>query len=135
MKFIETPLLRIGYKEWNPEGPRTVVLTHGWPDSLRCWHNVVPALVDAGYRVLAPALRGFLPTTFLREDTPRTGQLAALGRDMVDFVQALQLDQPCWWGMTGARVRWPMPAAWHLDWPVTWFCCRWAMAPTTLHKA
>ncbi len=94
MKFIETPLLRIGYKEWNPEGQRTVVLTHGWPDSLRCWHNVVPALVEAGYRVLAPALRGFLPTTFLREDTPRTGQLAALGRDMVDFVQALQLDQP-----------------------------------------
>ena len=105
MKFIETPLLRIGYKEWNPEGPRTVVLTHGWPDSLRCWHNVVPALVDAGYRVLAPALRGFLPTTFLRDDTPRTGQLAALGRDMVDFVQALQLDQPVLGGHAwGARA-------------------------------
>jgi pimeloyl-ACP methyl ester carboxylesterase len=94
MNFIETHLLRIGYKEWNPQGQRTIVLTHGWPDSLRCWHNVVPHLVDAGYRVIALALRGCLPTTFLSDDTPRTGQLSALGRDMVDFVQALQLDQP-----------------------------------------
>ena len=94
MKFTETPLLRIGYKEWNPEGTRTIVLTHGWPDSLRCWHAVAPLLVDAGYRVIAPALRGFLPTTFLHEDTPRTGQLSALGRDMVDFVHALELHQP-----------------------------------------
>ena len=94
MNFTETPLLRIGYKEWNPEGTRTIVLAHGWPDSLRCWHEVAPLLVDAGYRVIAPALRGFLPTTFLSDDTPRTGQLSALGRDMVDFVQALQLEQP-----------------------------------------
>ena len=94
MQFIETALLRIGYKEWNPEGHHTIVLTHGWPDSPRCWHEVVPHLVQAGYRVLVPALRGFLPTTFLREDTPRTGQLSALGRDMVDFVQALGLEKP-----------------------------------------
>ena len=88
MHFIETDLLRIGYREWNPDGRHTVVLTHGWPDSIRCWHHVVPFLTEAGYRVIAPALRGFLPTTFLREDTPRTGQLSALGRDMVDFVAA-----------------------------------------------
>jgi pimeloyl-ACP methyl ester carboxylesterase len=94
MNFIETPLLRIGYKEWNPEGKRTIVLTHGWPDSLRCWHHIAPILVEAGYRVIAPALRGFLPTTFLSDDTPRSGQLSALGRDMVDLVQALHLDQP-----------------------------------------
>ena len=94
MKFLDTPLLRIGYREWNPQGRRTMVLTHGWPDSLRCWQHVVPHFEAAGYRVLAPALRGFLPTTFLSEDTPRTGQLSALGRDMVDFVQGLQLDQP-----------------------------------------
>lgn len=94
MNFIETRLLRIGYKEWNPEGHRTIVLAHGWPDSLRCWHQVAPILVEAGYRVIAPALRGFLPTTFLRDDTPRTGQLSALGRDMVEFVEALHLEQP-----------------------------------------
>jgi pimeloyl-ACP methyl ester carboxylesterase len=94
MNFIESPLLRIGYREWNPDAKRCIVLVHGWPDSMRCWHHVVPHLVDAGYRVIAPALRGFLPTTFLSESTPRTGQLAALGRDMIDFVHGLNLEQP-----------------------------------------
>lgn len=33
LKTIDTPLLRIGYEEWNPGGSATVVLMHGWPDS------------------------------------------------------------------------------------------------------
>jgi pimeloyl-ACP methyl ester carboxylesterase len=39
------------------EGP-PVVLLHGWPDSHRLWRNTVPALVGAGYQVIAPDLRG-----------------------------------------------------------------------------
>jgi len=94
MQFVETRLLRIGYREWNSDGKQTIVLTHGWPDSIRCWHHIVPPLIQAGYRVIAPALRGFLPTTFLHDDTPRTGQLSSLGRDMVEFVAGLNLQQP-----------------------------------------
>ena len=40
------------------EGP-TVVLLHGFPDSHELWRHQVPALVAAGYRVIAPDLRGF----------------------------------------------------------------------------
>jgi len=36
-----------------------VVLLHGFPDSADLWRNQVPALVDAGFRVIAPDLRGF----------------------------------------------------------------------------
>lgn len=36
-----------------------VVLLHGWPDSSRVWRHQVPALAAAGFRVLAPDLRGF----------------------------------------------------------------------------
>src|SRR4051812_9946310 len=36
-----------------------VVLLHGWPDDHDLWRFQVPALVDAGYRVIAPDLRGF----------------------------------------------------------------------------
>jgi pimeloyl-ACP methyl ester carboxylesterase len=39
-------------------GP-TVLLLHGFPDSSDLWRNQIPALVDAGLRVLAPDLRGF----------------------------------------------------------------------------
>jgi pimeloyl-ACP methyl ester carboxylesterase len=39
-------------------GP-AVLLLHGFPDSHALWRHQVPALVDAGYRVIAPDLRGF----------------------------------------------------------------------------
>ena len=94
MKTVDTSVLRIAYEEWNPGAQHAIVLLHGWPDSTRCWAEVAPELAAAGYRVIVPALRGFSPTTFLQPDTPRTGQLAALGRDLVELVQALDLHQP-----------------------------------------
>ena len=39
------------------DGP-PVVLLHGWPETRRAWQHVWPALVDAGYRVIVPDLRG-----------------------------------------------------------------------------
>lgn len=38
---------------------RVVVLIHGWPLSGASWENQVPALVDAGYRVVTYDRRGF----------------------------------------------------------------------------
>jgi pimeloyl-ACP methyl ester carboxylesterase len=50
--------------EWAPEGPRaaaprTVVLVHGFLDAAGTWDLVAPTLAAAGYRVLAPDMRGF----------------------------------------------------------------------------
>jgi pimeloyl-ACP methyl ester carboxylesterase len=39
-------------------GPRAVVLLHGFPQTWRQWHRVIPPLVDAGFRVVAPDYRG-----------------------------------------------------------------------------
>jgi non-heme chloroperoxidase len=36
-----------------------IVLIHGWPLSGRSWENQVPALIDAGYRVITYDRRGF----------------------------------------------------------------------------
>lgn len=38
---------------------RPVVLLHGFPDSGRLWRHQVPALVDAGFQVIVPDLRGY----------------------------------------------------------------------------
>ena len=40
------------------KGP-AVVLLHGFPDSSYLWRNQIPALAAAGFRVIAPDLRGF----------------------------------------------------------------------------
>jgi pimeloyl-ACP methyl ester carboxylesterase len=42
----------------DPAGP-PVLLLHGWPDSHDLWRNQVVALGDAGFRTIAPDLRGF----------------------------------------------------------------------------
>lgn len=108
LKSVDTSLLRVAYEEWNPSGNHTLVLLHGWPDSIRCWSEVAAGMARAGWRVLVPALRGFLPTRFLREDTPRTGQLAALGGDLLEFVDALELKKPALvghdWGARAAAI-------------------------------
>lgn len=41
------------------ENAPPVILLHGFPDSSAVWEKVTPLLVEAGYRVIAPDLRGF----------------------------------------------------------------------------
>lgn len=105
MNFIDTPTLRIGYEELNRDGGRTAICIHGWPDSLRTWKTLSGRLADAGWRVLVPAVRGFAPTTFRDRATMRSGQLSALGCDVLDFIDALGLAQPALIGHDwGARA-------------------------------
>lgn len=92
--FVETPCLNIGYLEWNPAGRRTMVLVHGWPDCPEGWTKIASHLANIGYRVLCPALRGFGVTRFRRIDSLRSGQLSALGRDLLEFIDALHLNEP-----------------------------------------
>ncbi|MGE8323219.1 MAG: hypothetical protein ACN6OX_09070 [Pseudomonas sp.] len=49
--FASTGRLDIAYLEWNPQGARTAILLHGWPDSPECWKAVAPVLADAGCRL------------------------------------------------------------------------------------
>lgn len=92
--FVTTVDLEVAYLQWNPEGSKTAVLVHGWPDSAHTWEGVATLLAAAGYRVLAPVLRGFAPTRFRQRNTLRSGQLAALGVDLLQFIDALGLQQP-----------------------------------------
>jgi pimeloyl-ACP methyl ester carboxylesterase len=48
-------------------------------------------LAAAGCRVIVPYLRGYGPTTFLSNATLRSGQQAALGKDLLDLIDALGL--------------------------------------------
>ena len=70
-----------------------MILVHGFPDDIRTWDAVAGMLVDAGYRTLAPYVRGFGATRFLDEATPRSGQFTALGQDIIEFAENLGLGQ------------------------------------------
>jgi pimeloyl-ACP methyl ester carboxylesterase len=105
---ILTRHLRVAYEQWGSPDGYPVILLHGFPDDVRAWDQVAPALVGDGYRVLVPYLRGFGPTRFLDSQTPRTGQQAALGLDVIDFMDALSLPDAVLagydWGCTAACV-------------------------------
>ncbi len=70
-------------------------------------------LADAGYRVLVPYLRGYGPTRFLDPGTPRSGQQAALGHDLFDFMDALDLARAVLFGYDwGGRAACIVAALW-----------------------
>lgn len=66
-----------------------VVLLHGFPDSHELWRNQVPVLVDAGYRVINPDLRGFGESSKPQE-AERYGVLELVG-DVLGILDALEV--------------------------------------------
>ena len=91
LKRTRTNILEIAYEDSGPETGFPVLLMHGFPYDPRAFDDVVPLLVAAGYRVIVPYLRGYGQTRFLEADTPRSGQQAALGHDLVELMDALAL--------------------------------------------
>lgn len=91
MLTVRTAVLEVGYLAAGPADGLVAILLHGWPSDVHDYDGVIPPLAEAGYRVLVPWLRGFGPTRFLDGATPRSGQQAALGADVRDFMDALSI--------------------------------------------
>ena len=92
-KHVRTSCLEVAYEDRGSPQAEPIILVHGFPDDIRTWDGVVAPLVDAGYRTLTPYLRGFGPTRFLEETALRTGQLAALGQDVIEFADAVGIER------------------------------------------
>ena len=92
-RMIQTLVLDIGYEESGDSAGFPIILLHGFPYDVRAWDRVVPPLVDAGYRVLVPYLRGYGPTRFRDPAAPRMAEQAAIGQDVVDFADTLGLER------------------------------------------
>lgn len=63
-----------------------VLLLHGFPDTAHTWSHLMPALASAGYRVVAPFMRGYAPTT---RPTGDDFGAETLGRDVLALMDAL----------------------------------------------
>jgi pimeloyl-ACP methyl ester carboxylesterase len=91
LRRVRTSVLEIAYEENGPADGIAVLLMHGFPYDSRTYDEVVPPLVEAGCRVIVPYLRGYGATRFLASDTLRSGQQAALGNDLKEFIDALAI--------------------------------------------
>src|ERR1700719_1059363 len=83
----------LGYEQTGPDFGEAVVLLHGWPYDPRCYDDVRGPLATAGYRVIVPYLRCFGPTVFRSPDIFRSGQQSALGKDVIDLLDALRIEK------------------------------------------
>ena len=84
-----------------------VILVHGWPEIAYSWKHQISALAGAGFRAIAPDLKGFG-----RSDTPRDPaqyDIRAMTEDFVGLLDSLEIERAVFCGHDwGGALVWPM---------------------------
>ncbi len=85
MRRVGVGEVRLAVRESGEGEP--VIMLHGFPELWYSWRHQLPALADAGYRAIAPDLRGYGASD--RPTTVRDYALPALAGDIAGLVRAL----------------------------------------------
>jgi pimeloyl-ACP methyl ester carboxylesterase len=110
---IKAGVLNVAYIEYGKTDGWPCILGHGFPYDPASYNASALILEKAGARVLTPYLRGFGGTSFLSSDTPRSGQQAALGADLLAFMDALGIERAVLGGYDwGGRAACVVAALW-----------------------
>ena len=114
LKQIDAGLLNVGYAEGGPADGPLVILLQGWPYDIYSYVEVAPLLAAKGYRVIVPFLRGYGTTRFLSKDTFRNGQPYVVALDIINLMDALEIQKAIlagfdWGGRTAdiIAILWP----------------------------
>ena len=90
---ISTDVLDIAYLDYGAPDGWPCIMGHGFPYDVHAYAEAAPLVAQAGARVLVPYLRGYGPTRFRAATTPRSGEQAALGADLLAFMDALKIER------------------------------------------
>src|SRR6185312_5431951 len=93
VETIDAGVLSVAYLEYGSASGWPCILGHGFPYDVHAYSDAAPILAEAGARVIVPYLRGYRPTRFLKAKTPRSGEQAALGADLLAFMDALRIER------------------------------------------
>lgn len=114
LRHVDAGVLNIAYYEAGPADGPVVMLMHGFPYDIHSFVDAAPMLAAQGCRVIVPHLRGYGPTRFLDPATPRSGEQAAMGADLMALLDALAIKRAVFagydWGGRAACVAaalWP----------------------------
>ena len=112
-RHIQAGVLDVALYETGPADGSPVFLMHGFPYDIHAYVEVAPLLAARGCRVIVPYLRGFGPTRFLSDATPRSGEQAALGADLLALMDALAIPRAVLAGYDwGGRAACVVAALW-----------------------
>ena len=110
---IQAGVLSVALHEAGPPDGPPVFLMHGFPYDIHAYAQVTPLLAAQGCRVYVPYLRGFGATGFLSDSTPRSGEQAALGNDLRELMDALNVPKAVLAGYDwGGRAACVVAALW-----------------------
>jgi pimeloyl-ACP methyl ester carboxylesterase len=113
LRQIDAGVLRVACFSAGPVDGPPVFLMHGFPYDIHAYAEVAPLLAQAGCRVIVPCLRGFGATRFLDQGTPRSGEQAALGADLLALMDALAIERAVLAGYDwGGRAACVVAALW-----------------------
>ncbi len=113
MKTIHAGVLDVAYRETGAADAPVVILLHGFPYDTHAYDEVADLLAAAGCRCIVPFLRGYGATRFLDTATPRSGEQAALGADLLALMDALNLPEAVLAGYDwGGRAACVVAALW-----------------------
>ena len=108
LRQIDAGVLNIAYHEAGPADGPVAMLMHGFPYDIHAFVDVAPQLAAQGCRVIVPYLRGYGPTRFRDPSTPRSGEQAAMGADLMALMDALGIERAVFagydWGGRAACV-------------------------------
>lgn len=82
-QFVESNGIRMRVATMGDTGP-LVIMAHGWPESWYSWRHQIVAVANAGFRVVAPDMRGYGAT-----DAPANVEdynITEIAADMVGLV-------------------------------------------------
>ena len=91
LRSLKTDKLNISYFEIGHKNSIPVFLMHGFPYDIYAYKDVVEILKKHDLRIIVPYLRGFGPTKFLNKSLLRSGEQAALGKDLIDLMDGLNI--------------------------------------------
>ena len=113
VKTIDAGVLSIAYLEYGPASGWPCIMGHGFPYDVQAYSATAPMLAQAGARVIVPYLRGYGATRFLKGETPRSGEQAALGADLLALMDALKIGRAVLGGYDwGGRAACVVSALW-----------------------
>jgi pimeloyl-ACP methyl ester carboxylesterase len=91
LRHVDAGVLDVGYFEAGPADGPVVMLLHGFPYDIHSYVDVAPLLAAQGCRAIVPYLRGYGPTRFRDDNTPRSGEQAAIAADLMALMDALAI--------------------------------------------
>lgn len=113
LRQIKAGVLDVAVYEAGPVDGPPVFLMHGFPYDIHAYAEVAPLLAAQGCRVYVPCLRGYGATRFLSAATPRSGEQAALGADLLALMDALAVPRAVLAGYDwGGRAACVVAALW-----------------------